>query len=176
MNLSKKRKEHGVLMSEKTWWDKEKGELIIGGKRHTAVDAQALCDHLNSLVGQQVAEVIMDNLESRLGKLDAENIRKERPGASVSEITDFLAVCESMSGVGITKVTIPPTPSTLNPILLEISNPSVRGVVGAHRAFLVSWWCGALGALLGRDLQVVSLTYDQERNQLKARLSWKSRE
>lgn|GEM_PF-727533 len=176
MNWSKKRKEHGVLMSEETWWDKEKGELIINGKRHTAIDAQALCDHLNSLVGQQVAEVIMNNLESRLGKLDAENIRKERPGASVNEIIDFLAVSESMSGAGITQVTIPPTPSALDPILLEISNPSVKGNIGAHRAFLVSWWRGALGALLGRDLEVASLTYDQERNQLKASLMWKSKE
>lgn len=174
--MSEKRKEHGVSLSEKTWWDKEKGELVINGRRHTAVDAQALCDHLNSLVGQQVAEVIMDNLEFRLGKLDAEYIRKERPGASVSEIIDFFALSDSMSGVGITKVTIPPTPSTLNPVLLEILNPSVKGGNGAHRAFLVSWWRGALGALFGRDLQILNLNYDQERNQLKASLTWRSKE
>ena len=101
--------------------------------------------------------------------------RRDRE-ASVNEIIDFLAVSDSKSGVGITKVTVPPTPSTLNPVLLEISNPSVKGGNGAHRAFLVSWWRGALGALLGRDLEVVSLTYDQERNQLKASLMWKSKE
>ncbi len=51
-------------------WDREKGELRILGRRQTAFDAQALCEYLDSLVGVQVGEVIMSNLESRSGKQD----------------------------------------------------------------------------------------------------------
>src|SRR3989304_5928633 len=62
----------GDLVPKEIVWDKAKGELRILGKRHTALDAQALCDHLDSLVGPTVAEVIMDNHERRLGKEEAE--------------------------------------------------------------------------------------------------------
>ena len=59
--------------------DREKGELRILGIRRTAINAQAICDHLDTLVGVQVSEVIMHNLEFRLGKLEGARIRLESP-------------------------------------------------------------------------------------------------
>ncbi len=55
-------------MGEDIVLDRAKGELRIHGKRHTAIDAQALCDHLDSLVGPTVAEVIINNHPVPIGK------------------------------------------------------------------------------------------------------------
>ena len=106
-------------------WDKSKGELRILGKRHTALDAQALCDHMDSLVGPTVAEVIIDNHERRLGKEDAARFRQEQPQATFREIIDLIIETDLLSGAGVTKITIPEEMSG-GAILVEIGNPSVR--------------------------------------------------
>lgn len=155
-------------MDEDPVWDKAKGELRIWGRRHTAVDAQALCEHLDSLVGEKVAETIMHNLESRLGKEDVRRTREERPQASVSEVLDLLIKSDLLSGAGVTKVVLPENET--GDISLEVANPSVRGSSGAAKAFLFSWWSGALTALLGRDLDVADVAYDEGKNLLRGRL------
>ncbi len=154
-------------MSEDLVWDKAKGELRILGQRHTALDAQALCNHLDSLVGVQVSEVIMKSLEFRLGKEDAARIRQERPRATISEVVDFLRETDQLSGVGITEVAFS---GNQGPVVVEISNPSVKGTVGAARAFLFSWWCGALTTLLDTDLDLKGVDYDEERDVMKCRI------
>jgi len=144
--------------------DVERGELRVSGARLTAINAQALCDHLDSLVGAKVAEVIMHNLEFRLGKLDATRLRTEEPKATVHELVEHLARDDRLSGFGITKVTFPENAEDLAEI--EISNPSVKGPAGAAKAFAFSWWAGILTALLGKEMDVEKFIYDRERNMI----------
>jgi len=151
-------------------WDKAKGELRILGQRHTALDAQALCDHLDSLVGPTVAEVIMDNHERRLGKEDADRFRRERRQASVREIIDVIIETDLMSGAGVTKVTIPEGAMYEGAILVEIHNPCVRAASGAAKAFLFSYWCGALSSLLDNEFEAKDVSYDETENLLTARI------
>jgi hypothetical protein len=155
-------------MTNALTWDKEKGELRILGHRQTAMTPEFLCSHLDSLVGVKVAEVIMNNLEYRLGKHETEVFRKEKPQATLSEMIDLLVQFDSASGVGITKVTLPKNDQ--DPITVQISNPSVKGTVGAAKAFLFSWWCGALTTLLNRNLEIEDLTYDEKKNVMRCEI------
>jgi len=149
--------------------DKEKGELVLFGRRHTAIEAQALCDHLDSLVGVVVSEVIMNNLETRLGKADASRLAEERPKARLKELLDTLIEMDRLSGVGITSVHLQDTETP--PVTIQIKNPSVKGTRGAARAFLFSWWCGALSALLSKNLEVKTVAYDEEADVMRCEIA-----
>jgi len=156
-------------MSEDAVWVKEKGELRILGQRHTAIDAQTLCDHLDSLTGAQVAEVIMHNLEFRLGKLDAARLKAEKPQATVRELLDDLAKADCLSGLGITTVTLHENPQTS--IDIEIANPSVKANAGAAKAFAFSWWAGALTALLDSEMEAKNVFYDEKMNLIRSQIT-----
>jgi hypothetical protein len=159
-------KERGLrFTAEEPVWNREKGELRIFGRRNTAIDAQALCDYLDSLVGVQVGEVIMNNLESRSGKQDADWIRKEKPELTTNELIKFGEEWDRIAGVGATHVTL--SKDETSPIVLEISNPSVKGTQGAAKAFLFSWWAGMLSSLLGRNFEYKDVVYDREKNLMK---------
>ena len=151
-------------MSENPVWDVEKGELRILGQRHTAIDAQTLCSFLDSLVGVQVAEVIMHNLEFRLGKLDAARVRAENTHAPLNELVEHFVKVDCLTGVGVTKVILPV--GAESPVYIEIVNPSVKGTVGAAKAFLFAWWAGALTTLYDKEFDVKSVVYDVGKNTL----------
>jgi len=156
-------------LSEDVVLNKAKGELRILGERHVAVDAQALCEHLNAMTGTRVAEVLMNQHESRLGKEDAARIReRENPQASVQEVIDLLIDAECLSGVGIVKLTVPE--NLVGPISLEISNPCVKGTLGVAKALLISYWCGALTYLLGKEFEATHVIYDEGANLIKCRI------
>ena len=155
-------------MSEEAVWDTEKGELRILGQRHTAIDAQALCNHLDSLVGVKVAEVIMHNLEYRIGESDAARLRAEKPQATLPELVKHLAKTDRLSGIGIIKVTWPE--DAKNPIEIEIANPSVKGPRGAAKGFAFSWWAGALTALLDKEMDAKNFIYYEERNVMRCQI------
>ena len=148
--------------------NREKGELRIFGGRFTAVNAQMFCDLLDALVGTTVSAVQMHSVESRLGKEDVERIRRERPQATVQEIINLLIETDLVSGVGITKVTIPENQD--EPIFIETSNPSVKGTVGAAKTFGLSWWAGAMSALFNRPFDLKDVVYDKDGNMTKGRL------
>lgn len=148
--------------------DEEKAELRILGQRHVAIDVEALCQHLDSLVGVKVAEVIMDNHQFRLGKEDAAHIRGERPQATVQEILGAIMEADRASGAGATKITLPT--STADDIYLEISNPAVKETAGAAKAFVFSYWSGALSYLLNKQFEARDVRYDQSSNLLKGRI------
>ncbi len=147
-----------------------KGELRIHGKRYTALDAQALCDHLDSLVGPTVAEVIINNHEYRVGKEDAARFRLERPQATVREIIDTIIETDLLSGVGITKVTIPENPAYEGPFFIEIQNPSVKAAAGAGKALLLSYWCGALSTLFDNEFEAKVISFKEVENVLSAKI------
>jgi hypothetical protein len=146
----------------------EKGELRILGRRHVAIDAEALCHHLESCVGKKVAEVIMNNHGVRLGKEEAEYVRAHNPQATVQQILDILLHSDRISGFGVTKITLPVNNS--DPVNVEVENPAITETEGAAKTLTFSYWAGALSLLLGREFEVGDATYDQGSSQLKGRL------
>ena len=148
--------------------EKVKDEFRLFGRRQALIDVQSLCDHLDSLVGPVVGEVIMNNLESRLGKEDTTRLREANPKATVDELVTKLVEADLLAGMGVTKVDVPKDPTAQ--IKLEIRNPIVRGNSGAAKAFLFSYWCGALSLILGRDLDVKTVDYDEKADVMRCEL------
>jgi len=158
----------GNQLSEEAFWDKENGAIQILGQRHTAIDAQSLCDFLDSIVGIQVGEVIMHSLEFRLGKSDAARLKDERPNATLDECIEQLAKSDRLSGIGITSVTL--AGNSQDSIRIEVTNPSVKGSAGAGKSFIFSWWAGALSSLLGSNFDVNGVVYNEEKNVIRCRI------
>jgi len=148
--------------------DRTKAEFRLFDRRQALVDVQSLCDHLDSLVGPVVGEVIMNNLESRLGREDAKRVREANPRATVDELVAKFEEADLISGMGITKATVPKDPEAQ--ITLEVWNPIVTGNSGAAKSFLFSWWCGALTSILGRELDIRSVDYDEKANLLRCEI------
>lgn len=155
-------------MSEDVVWDKAKGELRILGQRHAAVDIQALCEHLDLIVGPMVAEVVMNQHEFRQGKDDAASIRQRKPEAAIQELVDSFANAEALTGVGVVKVTIPE--ASPGPIDVEIRNPCSKRTTGAAKSFLFSYWCGLFTQLLGKEFKIDQVAYDENKNLMKCRI------
>ena len=155
-------------MSEDILWDKAKGELRILGQRHAAVDIQGLCDHLDLMVGTKVAEVIMNQHEFRQGKDDAARVRQKRSGETIQEMLSFFADAETLSGVGVVKVTALDTATGY--VDLEISNPCVKRTTGAAKSFLFSYWCGVFTELVGKEFEIDQVTYDENKDLMKCRV------
>jgi hypothetical protein len=143
----------------------EKGELRILGIRLTAIDAQSICNHLDSLVGAKVGEVIMHNLEFRLGKLDAARLKAEKSGAKLNDLIEHLRMADQLTGVGMTTVRLSNNPD--EPIGVEVANPSVKGAEGAAKAFIFSYWAGAMTALLDKEFDLKNVVYDNERDLMR---------
>jgi len=149
--------------------DRAKAELHLFGRRHAAIDPQSLCSHLDLLVGQVVGEVMINSLETRLGREDGEWMRNAHPNASARELVDMLIHGDLVSGMGITRAALPD--DSKDPIRVEIWNPIVKGEKGAAKSFLFSWWCGALMAILGRELEVRTVQYDEQANTIRCEIA-----
>jgi len=148
--------------------EKIKDEFKLFGRRQALVDVQSLCDHLDSLVGPVVGEVIMNNLESRLGKEDTTRLREVNPTATVDELVAKLVEADLVTGMGVTNVCVPKDPAAH--ITLEIRDPIVKGNSGAAKSFLFSYWCGALSLILERDLDIKTVLYDEKANLMKCEI------
>ena len=157
-----------ILMVEDLVLENGKGELRILGRRYAAIDVGSLCKHLEGLVGEKVAEVIIDHHEIRLGDEDAASIRREKPEATIAELVEELSHMDRVSGIGVTNVILPN--GSAGDIALEISNPILNGTKGAEKALILSYWCGALSCLLGRKLDVKNVVYDEEKNALRCEI------
>ena len=117
------------------------------------------------MVGVKVGEVIMHNLEFRLGKLDAARLRAEKPGATLNDLIEHLRTTDQLTGVGMTTVRLPENPS--EPVAVEVANPSVKGTEGAAKSFIFSYWAGALTALLDKEFDMKNVAYDKEEDLMK---------
>jgi hypothetical protein len=155
-------------LDEGVVWDKAKGELRILGQRHTAVDMQGFCEHLDLIVGPKIAEVVMNQHELRQGKEDAASARQKNPKATLRELVDFFENAVALSGVGVIRVVI--RDGSSSPIDLEISNPCVKQTTGSARSFLFSYWCGVFSVLLGKEFKIDDVTYDDKGNLMKCRI------
>ena len=147
----------------------EKGELRILGRRHVAIDADALCRHLESCVGKKVAEVIMNNHGVRLGKEEAEYLRTHDPSATIQQVLEALLQSDRMCGFGATTITLPE--NRPDPAIVEVENPALTGTECASKALVFSYWAGALSVLLAREFEVGDVTYDQNANVLRGKLT-----
>jgi len=152
----------GVVLLE------ERGELIIRGRRHVAIDADSFVSLLNDLCGAQVSEVILSNIEYQIGKQDCQRIRVAKPQASVIAVIDDLIKSEAASGVGLMRLKLPQ--SNDQPMFMELSNPCIKTDIGAGNAFSFSYWAGALAFLIGKDLTVKDVIYDPQSDVKKCRL------
>jgi hypothetical protein len=155
-------------LSEDVVWDKATGELRILGQRHTAIDIQGFCENLDLIVGPMVAEVVMNQHELRQGKEDAASLRQRKPEAAIQELLDSFANAESLSGIGVVRVTIPK--ASLRPIDVEISNPCVKQTTGAAKSFLFSYWCGVFSQLFGKEFKIDHVAYDESKNLMKCQI------
>jgi hypothetical protein len=160
----------GTLVERRAQWKQDDGEIVISGRRHLAVDVRSLCRHIDLLVGCRVAEVIFNQHWFALGRDDAVRAKVEKPSSNIREIVTDLAQYDRLSGLGVTRLTIPENPDS--PVELEISNPCLDSSEGAGKAVLTSYWCGALTFLLGKEVVVSNLTFDQNiaRCKLEAKL------
>ena len=150
--------------------DRSKGELRIYRTRHVAINVDALCKQLDTLVGARVAETIMNNVEYHMGADEVQEIRRTKPQAGKREMIDLLIESDLMSGVGLVEVQLPEA-SSEGPIYLNVKNPAMKATSGSGKAIIVSYWLGALAALLGQEFDAVDLSYDEKENELKCHLN-----
>ncbi|HUK50211.1 MAG TPA: hypothetical protein VLV18_04180 [Terriglobales bacterium] len=143
------------------------GQSILG-RRHVSIDIVSLCDHLDVLVGPQVAEVIMKHHEVRLGKEDVAFLRKQHPEASPNEIVEKLVESSRISGVGSVEAKLKDNGPELEII---IQNPCLTGTEGSAKSFMFAHWCGALSAIAkGGEFEVMHVTYDPYKKVLRGRI------
>jgi tRNA nucleotidyltransferase/poly(A) polymerase len=143
-----------------------KGILRVMGQRRLAVNAQALCDHLDLLVGSKVAEVIMANTAFALGASDAERAVKEMPDATILEVIEHLLQEQRQSGAGNCTLSFVSEKSAD----LEIANPVLKPAKGSARMMLVSHWCGVLSELLKEKMVPDKIRYDEEIDVLSCKI------
>jgi hypothetical protein len=151
--------------------DEETRSIVqkITGRRHILVDIEALCEHLDQLVGSQVAEVIMNHHEIRLGKEDAEFVRKQNPNASPAEIVEKLCESWRFSGIGDVQAKLKLVEN--GPELeISIGAPCLTKTTGSGKSFLFSHWCGTLSLILGGDFEVKNVTYDSQKDVMSGRI------
>ena len=155
-------------MSSSIEFDEKRGEVRLLGIRQMVMNIDALCSHLDKLVGSQVAEVIMKNLELQEGKEEAERFRQNYPDGAVEDFVDLMKQYDALSGVGITSVTFS---ENQDRSFIEILNPYIKRTTGSSKSLLFSWWCGALSAILHRELDLETITYDASRDILKCTIA-----
>jgi len=156
----------GLKATEGPTWNREKGELTILGRRHTAFDVQVFCDYMDALVGAKVGEVMMKNLQSRLGKGDGAWLKKQHPNASLNELVNITTEWDRMAGYGATQASL----IGLDSIALVVSNPAIKGNQGAAKAFLFAWWTGVVSSFLGKEFEYSNVVYDQTANTMKCEI------
>jgi hypothetical protein len=149
--------------------DEKRGEVRLLGLRQMIIDMDALCNHLDTLVGSQVAEVIIKNLELQEGKEEAKRFLRNHPGAKVQEFIELMKRYDALSGVGITSVKF--SEHNEDPILIEISNPYIKRTSGSSKSLLFSWWCGVLSGIFHREFDLESITYDAGSDVLKCTIT-----
>jgi hypothetical protein len=156
-------------MSSGVEQNETKGELKLQGRRYMVMSMDALCNHLDTLVGNKVAEVIIKKLEFQEGKVEAERFYRDHPNAKIEEFINHMIRYDSLTGVGITSVKLSNNPGPYAAI--QISNPYIKRTEGSSKSLLFSWWCGALSYALNRELDIESISYDAASDILTCTLS-----
>jgi hypothetical protein len=85
------------------------------------------------------------------------------------EIVEILSEGEILAGYGVVKLTMREDQAV--PVELEMRNPIVKTSTGTVVKFILSYWTGALGALLNKTLNVTNVTYDADEDTLKSQFT-----
>ena len=149
--------------------DEMKGELKLQGRRCMLMNMDALCNHLDTLVGSKVAEVIIKKLEFEEGKEEATRFYRDHPDTKIEQLINHMIRYDSLTGVGITSVRLSNNPDPK--VVIQISNPYIKKTEGSSKSLLFSWWCGALSTALNRELDIDTITYDAANDTLTCNLS-----
>lgn len=143
--------------------------MRLMGLRQMVMNIDTLCSHLDTLVGSQVAEVIMKNLELQEGKEEAERFLRNHPDAKPEKFVELMKRYDALSGVGITSVKF--SENQDGRIFIEILNPYIKRTTGASKSLLFSWWCGGLSAILHQELDLETITYDASSDILRCTIA-----
>jgi hypothetical protein len=150
-------------------FDEVSAEILVFGQRRAAIDLAGLCRHLDLLVGQKVAAVIVGNHSKESAKEHIVSIRKKNPNTSFDEIIRALRDGEILKGFGVLKLRMQDDPSV--PVELEMRNPIIKASAGTGVQFILSYWAAALSILLSETLDITDVTYEDDADLLKCRFA-----
>lgn len=122
---------------------------------------------MDELVGAKVAEVMMKNLQSRLGKEDGAWLKKDHPNANLSELINLASEWDRLAGYGATEASL----IEIDSVSLTVSNPAIKGTKGAAKAFLFAWWAGMISSFMANDCDYSNVTYDETANTMKCKIA-----
>jgi len=166
----------GVDVSSLAWL-KNRAEIILFdngfNQRLGAINIQALCDLLDNLYGPMVSATTMKYLEFNRGKQEASKVALERQSSSIVDLVKEIIKINRITGMGITEVSLPNNSNGTGAYIVEVQNPIVKKAEGAAGVFLISYWAGALTSIIGKQLEVKTISYDESRDVIVGELATK---
>jgi len=149
-------------LSEVFEFDDVNAAILVFGQRRATIDLAGLCRHLDQLVGDKVAAVIVANHSKETAKENLASIRETNPTATFGEIIEALTEVDILKGFGLVKITR--HNDQVCPVELEMRNPIIRASTGTGVKFILSYWEGVLGALLNKTLEMTDVVFDGNAN------------
>ena len=154
-------------------FDDANAEILVFGKRCVTIDLEGLCKHLDMLVGERVAAAIVGNHCRQTGMEHVTELREALKGEpappTFDEIIEELIEGDILSGYGVVRLKIRENETI--PVEFEMRNPIVKASTGTAVRFLLSYWLGAIGALLNKTLDTTNVTYDPNTDVLKCQFT-----
>jgi len=154
-------------------FDDANAEILVYGKRCVTIDLEGLCKHLDNLVGERVANTIVGNHCRQVGMEHVRTLQETLKGnpspPTFGEIIEELIDGELLAGYGV--VSLKMREDQAVPVELAMRNPIVKAPAGTAVRFVLSYWAGALGALLNKTMDVTNITYDADTDSLKCQFT-----
>jgi len=148
-------------------------EILVYGKRCVTIDLDGLCKHLDHLVGERVATTIVGNHCRQVGMEHVRELQETLKGnpkpPTFGELIEELTEGEVLAGYGV--VSLKMREDEAVPVELEMRNPIVKASTGTAVRFVLSYWAGALGALLNKTIDVSNISYDANTDTLKCQFA-----
>ena len=154
-------------------FDEANAEILVFGKRCVTIDLEGLCKHLDNLVGERVAATIVGNHCRQTGREHVTDLREALKGnptpPTFDEIIEELVEGDILNGYGVVKLKMRDDERV--PVEFEMRNPIIKASTGTTVRFLLSYWLGAIGAVLNKTLDATDVTYDPNSEVLKCRFA-----
>jgi len=150
-------------------FDEANAEILVFGKRCVTIDLEGLCKHLDKLVGERIAATIVNNHCRQTGKEHVtdllEALRGNPAPLTFDEIVEELIEGDILNGYGVVKLKMRDDERV--PVEFEMRNPIIKASTGTTVRFLLSYWLGAIGAMLNKTLDTTNVTYDPNTDALR---------
>lgn len=121
------------------------------------------------LVGESVAAAIVGSYGRWSGQLDLTLLRESDPNATFEKIIEAFELSDRYGGYGVTKLRR--CEDQTSPFELEMRNPIFQASTGTGVKFILAYWIGALGGMIGKTLDVSHANYDASENVLRCRFT-----